>query len=272
MEWWWNEYIYIGIWFVIILSFILGISLSPRKEDSFLDINNDDIDLQALFQPYHIKEVCTLYGPVYDSIVLSFKPLEGQAARDEADKEVKKHVPGGHLNCSIALPSSKEPQDIFNFLSGLSDTYLADIYATLLFTVSTLQSTLNQIQDSLTKVPPTPPPGKVFESYEDVCSPQDAAKKRAAQIPTCLLPEDVSPEALTTKSKEKIARLKSALATYKTKNIEAPALVELSFDDLLKKGKDLSQQVQALKKKLESGDVSPPQSESFVDGFTLQFA
>jgi len=270
MELPWNEYIYIGIWFIIILSFILVISLGGKIEDSFTDIN-DEIDLQALFQPYRVKDVCTLYGPVYDSIVLSFKPLEGKAARDEADKEVKKHVPGGPLNCSLTIPSSKEPQDIFNFLSGLSDTYLADIYATLLFTVSTLQSTLNQVQDSLTNVPPTPPPGKVFEPFEDVCTPQDAEKKRAAKIPTCLLPEDVSPEALMTKSREKIARLKSALTTYKTKNIEAPALLELSFDDLLKKGKDLSQQVQALKKKLESGDITPPQSESFVDHFSLQF-
>jgi len=271
MEWWWNEYIYIGIWFVIILSFVLGISLAPNK-DTFTDLNGNDIDLQAFFQPYHIKEVCTLYGPVYDSIVLSYKPLEGQAARDEANKEVKKHVPGGPLNCSLVIPSSKEPQDIFNFLSGLSDTFLTDIYATLLFTVATLQSTLDQVQDSLTNVPPTPPPGKVFENYEDVCTPQDAEKKRAARVPTCLLPEDVSPAALMTKSKEKIARLNSALATYKTKSIEPAALLKLSFDDLLQKGKDLSKQVQALKKKLEAGDVTPPQSESFVDHFNLQFA
>ena len=270
MEWWWNEYIYIGIWFVIILSILLGVSLSPNK-DTFIDVPDGTIDLQAFFQPYRIKDVCSIYSPVYDSIVISFKPLEGQAARDEADKELKKHIPGGPLNCALTIPSSKEPQDIFNFLSGLSDTFLADIYATLLFTVSTLQSTLDKVQDSLTNIPPTPPPGKVFENYEDVCTPQDAEKKRAAKIPTCLLPEDVSPEALTTKSKEKLARLQSALTLYRSKSTEAAALLNLSFEDLLQKGKDLSQQVQALKKKLESGDVTPPQSESFIDHFSLQF-
>jgi hypothetical protein len=271
MEWWWNEYIYIAIWFIVILSFILGISLAPKKE-SFADAPDGVIDLQAFFQPYRIKDVCTIYSPVYDSIVISFKPLEGQAARDEADKEVKKHVPGGPLNCALTIPSSKEPQDIFNFLSGLSDTLLADIYATLLFTVSTLQSTLDQVKDSLTNIPPTPPPGQIFERFQDICTPQDAKKKRDAQIPTCMLPEDVTPEALTAKSKEKLARLQSALTLYKSKSIEAVALLNLSFEDLLKKGKDLSQQVQALKKKLESGDVTPPHSESFVDHFNLQFA
>lgn len=270
MELPWNEYIYIGIWFIIILSILLGVSLGGKQEDSFIDASSNDIDLQAFFQPYRIKDVCTLYGPVYDSILISFKPLEGQAARDEADKEVKKHVPGGPLNCELTLPSSKEPQDIFNFLSGLSDTFLADIYATLLFTVATLQLTLDKVQDSLTNIPPTPPPGKVFENYEDVCTPQDAEKKRAAKVPTCLLPEDVSPQALMTKSKEKLARLESALALYKTKSTEPPALLKLSFDDLLQKGKDLSKQVQALKKKLETGDIKPPQ-ESFVNYFNLSF-
>ena len=270
MGMWWNEYIYIGIWFIIILSILLGVSLSPNK-DTFIDAPSNEIDLQAFFQPYRIKDVCSLYGPVYDSILISFKPLEGQAARDEANKEIKKHVPGGPLNCAFTIPSSKEPQDIFNFLSGLSDTFLADIYATLLFTVATLQSTLDQVQDSLTNVPPTPPPGKVFENYEDVCTPQDAEKKRAAKLPTCVLPEDVSPEALMTKSKEKLARLQSALNLYKTKSIEPPALLKLSFDDLLQKGKDLSKQVQALKKKLETGDITPPQSESFVNYFNLSF-
>jgi hypothetical protein len=270
MESWWNEYIYIAIWVIIILSILLGVSLGGNQEDSFINAPGTEIDLQAFFQPYRLKDVCTLYGPVYDSIVISFKPLEGQEAREAANKEVKKHIPGGPLNCALTLPSSKEPQDIFNFLSGLSDTFLADIYATLLFTVSTLQSTLDQIQDSLTKVPPTPPPGKVFENYEDVCTPQDAEKKRAAKIPTCLLPEDVSPEALITKSKEKLARLQSAFALYKTKSTAPAALLQLSFDDLLQKGKDLSKKVQALKKKLETGDITPPQ-ESFVDYFNLSF-
>ena len=144
MESWWNEYIYIAIWVIIILSILLGVSLGGKQEDSFINAPGTEIDLQAFFQPYRLKDVCTLYGPVYDSIVISFKPLEGQEAREAANKEVKKHIPGGPLNCALTLPSSKEPQDIFNFLSGLSDTFLADIYATLLFTVSTLQSTLDQ--------------------------------------------------------------------------------------------------------------------------------
>jgi hypothetical protein len=270
MEWWWNEYIYILIWCIIILSILLGVSLGTKQEDSFIDASDSEIDLQAFFQPYRIKDVCAVYGPVYDSIIISFKPLEGQAARDEANKEVKKHVPGGPLNCALTLPSSKEPQDIFNFLSGLSDTFLADIYATLLFTVTTLQSTLDQVKNSLSTVPPTPPPGKVFESYEDICSPQDAEKKRAAKPPTCVLPEDISPQALITKSKEKLAKLQSALTLYKSKSTAAPALLQLSFDDLLQKGKDLSKQVQALKKKLETGDITPPQ-ESFVNYFNLSF-
>ena len=93
---WWNEYIYISIWFVIVLCILLGVSLSPTK-DTFTDVTKDNIDLQAFFQPYRISEVCAIFQPVYDSIVLSFIPLEGQAARDEADKDVKKHVPGGKL-------------------------------------------------------------------------------------------------------------------------------------------------------------------------------
>ena len=268
---WWNEYIYISIWFVIILCILLGVSLSPRK-DTFIDVTKtDNIDLQAFFQPYRISEVCAIFQPVYDSIVLSFNPLQGQAARDEADKDVKKHVPGGKLSCSLVVPSSKEPQDVFNFLSSLSDTYLADVYATLLYSTATLQSNLEQVKRSLSTVPPTPAPGKIFESFEDVCSPQEATKKRATQASACILPEDVTPEALNVKSKEKLAKLQAALNNYKSKSIEPIALRELSYTDLLQKGKDLLKELLALKAKLESGDVTPPQSESFTDLFSLQY-
>lgn len=306
-EWsWWNEYIYIAIWFVIVLCILLGVSLSPSK-DTFTDVTKtDDIDLQAFFQPYSINEVCTLFQPVYESVVHSFTPLEGQAARDEADKEVKKHVPGGKLSCSLVVPSSKDPQDIFNFLSSLPDTYLADVYATLLYSTATLQSNLDQVKSSLSSVPPTPPPGKIFESFDDVCSPKDAEKKRATQAPACILPEDVTPEALTVKSKEKLATLVNKLHSYTKDGVKpiithvpeainkdssddekkehdkqvTAAMVEqvqqrqnlqLSYTDLLQKGKDLLKEFQTLKAKLEAGDVTPPQSESFTDLFSLQY-
>jgi hypothetical protein len=270
MAWWWNELVYFGLWFVLILSILLGVSLSPTK-DTFVD-TPDAIDLHAFFQPYHTCEVCDLFKPVYDSIVLSFNPLEGQAARDEADKEVKKHVPGGSLSCSLALPSSKDPQVIFNFLSSLPNTYLADVYATLLYSTATLQSNLEQIKSSLTTVPPTPSTGAVFESFEaTICSPKEADKKRQAQVPTCILPEDVTPEALNSKSKEKLATLTSVLEEYKKKNTEPVPLRELSYTDLLQKGKDLLKEIQALKKKLETGDITPPQSEGFTDYFKLQY-
>lgn len=271
MEWWWNEYIYIAIWFFCIACILIGISLSETK-DTFVDTPNEMMDLPQFFQPYHANEVCSLFKPVYDSIILSFRPLEGQAARDEADKEVKKHVPGGILACPVTIPSSKDPRDIFNFLSALPNTYLADIYATLLYSIATLESNLSTIKSSLTKVPPTPPPGKVFESFQDICSPQEAEKKRAVKAPTCMLPEDVTPQALETKSKEKLRILKNVLEEYKTKSTEYPALKKLSYEDLLQKGKKLLKEIQALKKKLETGDITPPQSESFTNYFNLQYA
>jgi hypothetical protein len=86
-----------------------------------------------------------------------------------------------------------------------------------------------------------------------------------------MLPEDVTPEALNVKSKEKLAKLDAALNNYKSKNTEPIALRQLSYTDLLQKGKDLLKELLALKAKLEAGDVAPPQSESFTDLFSLQY-
>jgi hypothetical protein len=193
MAWYWNEYIYIGLW-ILVIFFGLGSAVysivKQEQEDGFLDAS---FDVATFLNAYKVNEICEIFAKVYEAEVnaeradgTNQRPVE--EARERANKNLAQKIPGGPLQCPTTFPPSEDLRTNRDAFKALPDTTLITIYATLLYSIVNLQMSYNKIVNAMMEANKAK-----AEGFEDICSKEQADEKRKSQ---CKLPEDVTPEEL----------------------------------------------------------------------------
>ena len=212
MAWYWNEYIYIGVW-ILVIFFGLGAavySILTKEEEEFIDAS---FDVATFLNAYKVKDICEIFAKVYEAEVnaeradgTNQRPVK--EARERANKTLAQKIPGGPLQCPPTFPPSEDLRASRDAFKALPDTTLITIYATLLYSSVNLQMTYNKIVKTMMEANKAK-----AEGFEDICTKEEADEKRKAQ---CKLPEDVSPEErakIEAQYKEEITKKKQLLMT-----------------------------------------------------------
>ena len=190
MAWYWNEYIYIGLW-ILMIFFGLGAalySILTQEEEEFVDAS---FDVETFLNAYKVKEICDVFAKVYEA-EMNAERADGTTqrseaeARERANKNLQGKIPGGPLQCPPSMPTSDDLREQRDAFKALPETTLITIYATLLYSVVNLQMTYNKIVKTMVEANKAK-----TEAFEDICSKEEAEEKRKTQ---CKLPEDVTPE------------------------------------------------------------------------------
>ena len=213
MAWYWNEFVYIGIW-ILVIFFGLGAAvyaiLMSDDEEGFQD---QSFDVGSFLNLYKIKDVCEVFQPVYEAEV-NAERADGttqrseQEARERAAKNIQGKIPGGPLQCPVQVSTSDDLREQRDAFQKLPDTYLITIYATLLYSLVNLQMTYTKIVKTMVAANQAK-----AEGFEDICTAEQAEEKRKGQ---CKLPEEVTPE-----EKQKIEeRYKAEIAKKKMTMIQ----------------------------------------------------
>lgn len=216
MAWYWNEFIYIGLW-ILALFFGLGAAvyaIVTKEEEGFTDASTD---VKSFLDIYKIKEVCEVFQVVYEAEV-NAERADGTnqrpeaEARERANKNIASKIPGGPLVCPPKIDESTDLKEQRDAFQKLPMNYLITIYATLLYSIVNLQMTYNKIVKTMVEANKAK-----AEGFEDICTAEEAAEKRKTQ---CKLPEELTPE-----EKAKIeAQYRTEIATKKQQM--ATALLE----------------------------------------------
>jgi hypothetical protein len=196
MAWYWNEWVYIVLWILIIVGILTG-ALVISKTEEFQDVQ-DPLDLALFFQPYQPEDVCEIYAYVYPKVVASemsdgTNRRSDEEARERADKLLKQQIPGTLLKCPIQYPKEKNIDVVFPYLTDLPDSFLATLYATLIFSTTKLQKSLVDLTKALQSAA-----NAKKEGFADICSKEEADAKRAAEKEkekeSCVLPDAIPVE------------------------------------------------------------------------------
>ena len=196
MSWYWNETIYVGLWVFLVVPLFIALLVSftaaPAKE-GFEASQQDPLDLEGFFQKYQVSETCEIFQPVFESVVTA-ESIQGKTrlseeeARERAKKTIAAEVPKGPMTCPFEIPKEKDLQKIHTFMKQLDPLFLATSYATLIYSAVNLQISYNKIKSSLQQA------AAARQGFQDMCTPEEAEKKRQLQTPSCKLPEEVTPE------------------------------------------------------------------------------
>ena len=223
MAWYWNEFIYIGIW-ILMIFFGLGAAVYTilmEDEEGFVDAS---FDVATFLNGYKVKDICEVFAKVYEAEVnaerangTNQRPEE--EARERANKNLLGKIPGGPLQCPPTLLSSEDLREQRDAFKALPPTLLISIYGTLVYTTVNLQMTYNKIVKTMVEANKAK-----AEAFQDICTKEEAEEKRKSQ---CKLPEEVSPEErakieaqykqeITTKKQQLIAALGKWMGEYKS--------------------------------------------------------
>ena len=223
MAWYWNEYVYIGIW-ILMIFFGLGAAvyaIVTEENDDFVDVG---YDVESFLAAYKVKEICDVFAVVYEAEV-NAERADGAnqrpeaEAREKANANLKAKIPGGPLQCPPAVTTSDDLREQRDAFKALPDTTLITIYATLLYSTVNLQMTYDKIKKSMEEANKAKK-----EGFEDICTKEEAEAKRKTQ---CKLPEEVTPEEkakieaqykqeITAKKQSLVSGLNSWMSTYKS--------------------------------------------------------
>ncbi len=223
MAWYWNEFVYIGIW-ILIIFFGLGTavySILTQDDEGFVDAS---FDVATFLNAYKVKDICEIFAKVYEAEVNAERAngtnqRPEAEARERANRNLQGKIPGGPLQCPPNLLASDDLRVQRDAFKALPDTTLISIYATLLYSLVNLQMTYNKIVKTMVEAN-----NAKKEGFEDICTKEEAEEKRKTQ---CKLPEEVSPEErakieaqykqeITTKKQQLIAALGKWMGEYKT--------------------------------------------------------
>jgi hypothetical protein len=224
MAWYWNEYIYIGIW-ILVIFFGLGAAvytiLTSNEEEGFMDAS---FDVATFLNAYKVKDICDVFAKVYEAEVNAERAngtnqRPEAEARERANKNLATKIPGGPLQCPPTFLISEDLRANRDAFKALPDTTLITIYGTLLYSIVNLQMTYNKIVKTMVEANKAK-----AEGFQDICTKEEAEEKRKAQ---CKLPEEVTPEErakieaqykeeITTKKKQLIAALGKWMGDYKS--------------------------------------------------------
>jgi hypothetical protein len=212
MVWYWNEFVYIGIW-VLLIFFGLGAAVYAalsNKEEDFVD---QSTDIKSFLDFYKIDDVCKVFQVVYEAEV-NAERADGKSqrpeseARERANKNLSQKIAGGPLSCPPSFPNSEDLKENRDAFMKLPVNYLVSLYATMLYSLVNLQMTYNKIVKTMVEANKAR-----MEAFVDICTPEQAEEKRKQE---CKLPEDVTPEekaALEQKYKEEIIKKKQEMAS-----------------------------------------------------------
>ena len=238
MAWYWNEYVYIGIW-ILMLFFGLGAAVYAMvtgNEEGFVD---PSFDLPSFLAPYKIKEVCEVFQPVLEAEI-NAERADGTSQRSDAEareramKNLQSKIPGGSLQCPIQFNTSEDLREQRDQFQKLPETFLVTIYATLVYSVVNLQMTYNKIVKTMQEANKAKQ-----EAFEDICTPEQATEKRKTQ---CKLPEEVTPEEKANLEE----RYKAEITKKKTTMIQAlNAYIANSKSDVSSKKQTAQKEFQA---------------------------
>ena len=190
MAWYWNEFVYIGIW-VLVLFFGLGAAvyaIMTEEEEGFVDVATD---VKSFLNFYKIDDVCKIFQFVYEAEV-NAERANGNTqrseaeARERANKNLKGKIVGGPLQCPADFPSSDDLKEQRDAFLKLPTNFLVTIYNTILYSLVNLQLTYNKIVKTMIEANKAK-----AEAFEDICTKEQAEEKRKTQ---CKLPEDLTPE------------------------------------------------------------------------------
>lgn len=231
MAWYWNEWVYILLWILIGVGILTG-AIVVNQTEGFQAQQTDPADLGAFFEPYQVKDVCEIYMYVYPKVVAGelsdgTNQRSEEEARERANTLLKQSIPGTLLNCPISYPTAKSLQDAFEYIQTVPDDFLATVYATLLFCTTRLQQSLLDITKALKKAA-----SSQREGFADVCSKEEAEKKRAEKKQdTCVLPEDIPETEKAQTIVKKLAKLVQIQLTWRSAYLGA---IDKSIEDLKK--------------------------------------
>lgn len=226
MAWYWNEWVYIVLWILILVGILTG-AIVATKSEGFQDIQ-DPLDLALFFQPYQPEDVCEIYAFVYPKVVEA-ESIDGNNRRSEAEareratKVLQQSIPGELLNCPIKYPTDKSIDTVFPYLTDLPDTFLATIYATLIFCTTKLQKSLYDVTKALQEAANAQKEG--FENENQaVCSKEVAEAKRKElaekEKANCVLPESIPVEQRTQQLLVKMAKLSKSYLDWRNGKIQ----------------------------------------------------
>jgi hypothetical protein len=226
MAWYWNEWVYILLWILIIIGILTGAIVASTSE-GFQNIQ-DPLDLALFFQPYQPEDICEIYAFVYPKVV------EGEAidgtnrrseaeARERATKVLQQAIPGELLKCPIEYPKDKSIDAVFPYMIDLPDTFLATLYATLIFCTTKLQKSLYDVTKALQEAANAQKEGFQNENA-NICSKEAAEAKRKElaekEKANCVLPESIPVEQRTQQLLAKMAKLSKGYLDWRNGKIQ----------------------------------------------------
>jgi hypothetical protein len=283
MAWYWNEFVYIGIW-ILMIFFGLGAAvysiLTQDNEEDFVDAS---FDVATFLNAYKVKEICEVFAKVYEAEV-NAERADGTnqrpeaEARERANKSLQGKIPGGPLQCPPTFPTTEDLREQRDAFKALPDTTLISIYATLLYSIVNLQMTYNKIVKTMVEAN-----NAKKEGFEDICTKEEAEEKRKTQ---CKLPEEVSPEErakieaqykqeIITKKQQLIAALGKWMGEYKSqvksqreskvkdyqKAVVARELIRKKNKD---KGEDISNEDEQAQERAEENALTLEETVSYL--------
>lgn len=207
------------------------------SQEQFQDVY-DPTDLTAFFKPFQVNEVCTIFQYIYPKLVQSESLGENQQrksdeqAREAAQTVLKRFIPGEILKCPVKIPAEKTIEAADEFLSTLPDTYLATVYATLVYCTKNLQQSIGTMTTAIRNAD-----AAKQEGFTNVCSKDQADEKRKAQASLqCTLPEELTDEQKKqielTKKQRIQAKLKTLVDTYTSWRQDTLAKNEKALQDM----------------------------------------
>lgn len=245
--------------------------------EQFQDVY-DPTDLQAFFKPYQLEEVCTIFSYVYPKVVQSETLGENnqkksdEQAREAANALLKKFIPGTLLSCPIKLPTEKTLDAADEFLSALPDTFLATVYASLVYSTKNLQLSLATMTRALQNAQ-----NARKEGFTSVCSKAEAEEKRKLQATQkCTLPEELTAEQkqqLEATKRERIqAKMRAMVAQYLNWRKEALNVAEKAVKNAGDQFEKTKQEKDRLEKKVkDAGEDVPDELEKNFERVSEEF-
>jgi hypothetical protein len=190
MAWYWNEFVYIGIW-ILMIFFGLGAAVYTILMEELEEFTDASFDVASFLNGYKVKEICEVFSKVYEAEV-NAERADGTnqrpeaEARERANKNLSMKIPGGPLQCPPTSSTSEDLREQRDAFKALPTTTLITIYATLVYSTVNLQMTYNKIVKTMVEANKAK-----AEAFQDICTKEEAEKKRT---PQCKLPEEVTPE------------------------------------------------------------------------------
>ena len=214
--------------------------------------------IRSVLDSMNSNELCPVFTDLRDTMLKNEKAgksISEEEANARVEKELALSIPGGALPCPLFVYPKNGSSDLewLDFLQKIP----SDFGARVVFMAIYAQTTLEK-QEAKLKAVLAGQPKDGAEGFATICPPDIAtsrrAEKKARELQTCVLPEDIDPKTIETSVQD---RLKT-LVTMKIRLLKQYNLdPEINIKPILEKARKSADFLKEKQQEAEAGTIRP---------------